>query len=100
MTQKHVFDPETGTYIPVVSVSVNDVIYDPESDYEEEWSSYDLDDPVPSKETEGDAALYPPNTFYVESQTVRTATDGSTVVDVIIEIDDDEAVEYEVRVTK
>lgn len=42
-----------------------------------------------------------PGSFEVITQTVRTAPDGSQVVDIVIEVEEVEgAVKYEVRVTK
>lgn len=42
-----------------------------------------------------------PGTFEIISQTVRTAPDGSQVIDVVIEVEEvDGAVKYEVRITK
>lgn len=45
--------------------------------------------------------LYPPDSVTVVSQTVRIASDGRAVVDVVLEIDSNIAgVTYDVRVTK
>lgn len=42
-----------------------------------------------------------PGTFEVISQTLRTAPDGTQVVDVVVDVEDIEgAVKYEVRITK
>lgn len=42
-----------------------------------------------------------PGTFVIVSQTIRTAPDGTQVVDVVAEVEDVEgAVKYEVRITK
>lgn len=45
--------------------------------------------------------LEPPSEFVILSQTVRTAPDGTQVVDVVIEIEDmPGAVDYQPRITK
>lgn len=48
-----------------------------------------------------DEELDVPGSFEILSQTIRTAPDGSQVVDVVIDVEEVEgAVKYEVRITK
>jgi hypothetical protein len=63
-----------------------DTLYDDDSQLDEDESSDELD---------------VPGTFVIISQTVRTAPDGSQVVDVVIDVEEVEGAEkYEVRITK
>lgn len=57
-----------------------------------------IDGPIPS---EPDTDLRAPSSFSVIEQKVRISPGGQTVVDVIIEIEDVEAIkDYETRITK
>lgn len=61
-----------------------------------------IDDDESSTEDDGfDDELEVPGTFEVISQTIRTAADGSQVVDVIIDVEEVEGADkYEIRITK
>jgi hypothetical protein len=61
----------------------------------------DFDDDTDDDDDLDEDGLGVPDGFTIVDQQVRTASDGSQVVDVIIEIDDiDGALNYEVRLTK
>lgn len=75
--------------------------------YLEDSVDFDLqDDSASEEESErddkwGQEELQPPDSMTVVSQTLRTAKDGSQVVDVVIEVPDvPGAVNYEVRISK
>lgn len=106
MSKDFVFDPTTGGFVPSprsmdeIDSSAPQIVEDP---VDTEFVPEQEDDDSFEQNPGGDSAetLHAPETFYVLSQTVRTNPDGSTVVDVIIEVDDDtDSTEYEVRVTK
>lgn len=80
--------------LPPVEPAQDDygVIYQSEEYDEEDDSDEDL---------EGEDFLEVPNELVILSQTVRTAPDGSQVIDVVIDVEETiGAVDYEVRVTK
>ena len=106
MSKDFVFDSTTGNFVPSpktmeeIDESAPQSADDP---VDTEFVPLQEDDEAFSYNPGGDSAeaLRPPETFYVLDQTIRTAPDGSTVVDVVIEVEDgSNSTEYEVRVTK
>ncbi|HEY6019984.1 MAG TPA: hypothetical protein VIY48_08795, partial [Candidatus Paceibacterota bacterium] len=60
-----------------------------------------VDDAVTSTDGNATPTLLPPNNVSVVSQTVRVATDGRSVVDVVLEVDDIPGViQFDVRLSK
>lgn len=114
MSSNYTFDPELGVFVYTVPAISDDEapFTDAQATQTLEATQSTIDDEIREVSEEdfffdivpgGTApeALHPPETFYVGSQTVRTNPDGSTVVDVVIQIDDgSDSAEYEVRVTK
>lgn len=100
------FDPNLD--IPVdlknarvgVRADVVEDIPDPDADIDIQEDTLD-DDDSQLDEDESSDELDVPGTFVIVSQTVRTAPDGSQVVDVVIDVEEVEgAAKYEVRITK
>lgn len=104
----------------------NDIIFDPQLqipeglvgakhgtvDDERNTSSLDVlpededffpltDDDDSNEDLEGEDFLEVPNELVILSQTVRTAPDGTQIVDVVIDVEETSgAADYQVRVTK
>ncbi len=104
MSKDFVFDPASGNFVPApksmedAAQSAPQVPDDPIST--EFVSEQPLDDAF-EQNPGGDSSevLGAPETFYVLAQKVRSNPDGSSVIDVIIEVEDSsDSTEYEVRV--
>ncbi len=98
MAKEYSFDPESGTFVPLENIVVG-----PEDDVDETAflliEGEEESDDIPGGTAAG--VLHPPETFSVISQTVRLRPGSSSVVDVLIEVDDGmDLNEYEVRLTK
>lgn len=100
------FDPNLD--IPVglknarVSVSPDSTeeLPDPDADIDFQTDTLDDDDSELDEDEVGDE-LGVPGTFEIVEQTVRTAPDGTQVVDIVIDVEEVEgAVKYEVRIAK
>lgn len=73
---------------------------EPDADIDVQSETLDDDDSAIDEDESGDG-LDVPGTFEIISQTVRTAPDGSQVIDIVIDVEEVEnAVKYEVRITK
>lgn len=89
-------------YVPDGLKNTTTVYTDTEDDL---WSdeNYDLQNDIDDLEDEDIIAdrLPAPESIYVISQTIRTSSDGTQVVDVEIEVEDvPGALNYEIRLTK
>lgn len=79
---------------------VTDEVGEPDADIDVQEDTLN-DDDSQIDEDEIDDELGVPGTFSIISQTVRTAPDGTQVVDIVIDVEEVEgAVKYEVRITK
>lgn len=75
-------------------------IPDPDADIDIQDETL-IDDDSQIDEDEIGNELGVPASLYIVSQTVHTAPDGRLVVDVVIEVEEvEDAVDYEVRITK
>ena len=98
MVKEYQFDPETGSFI-LTSTAVQ-----AEKDTGDEEPFVVVDnvddlDVLPGGTAPG--KVYPPESFYVLTQTVRLLPGGGTAVDVLIQVDDNaDTNEYEVRLSK
>lgn len=102
-----IIDP--SFYVPPETIGV-DFIYDGADEYSDELiqpddTIDDIDSYIGYDEDESDYTPDEPELdspdFTVVSQTVRIAPDGTSVVDVLISVDDvPGAIDYDVRVTK
>lgn len=79
---------------------VNDELAEPDADIDFQDDTISDDDSELNEDEVSDA-LDVPGTFTIVSQTVRTAANGQQVVDIVIDVEEvDNAVKYEVRMTK
>jgi hypothetical protein len=100
------FDPNLDIpegLINVKVVSRPDVIIEvgePDADIDIQDDTLNDDDSLLDEDSD-DEELAVPGTYVIVSQTVRTAPDGTQVVDVVIDVEEvDGAEKYEVRITK
>lgn len=83
-----------------ISPDTIEEIPDPDADIDFQTETL-IDEESELNEEEVGDELAVPGTFEIISQTVRTAPDGSQVVDIVIDVEEVEgAVKYEVRITK
>lgn len=100
------FDPNLDIPLDLKNVRVSirpDVVNDapvPDADIDVQEDTLE-DDESQLDDDETDDDLGVPGSYAIVSQTVRTAPDGSQVVDVVIDVEDIEgASKYDVRITK
>lgn len=99
------FDPNLDIPIGLKNARVTilpdrDDVPDPNADIDFQTETYIDEESELGEEEVGDE-LDVPGTFFIVSQLIRTAPDGSQVVDVVIDVEEVEgAIKYEVRITK
>lgn len=100
------FDPNLDIPVNLKNARVSSLpdavsdIADPEADIDVQEDTFDDDDSLLDDDI-NDEELATPGTYVIVSQTVRTAQDGTQVVDVVIDVEEvDGAEKYEVRITK
>lgn len=100
------FDPNLDIPIDLKNTRISTLpdvvqeIAEPDADINIQDETLDDEDSQIDEDEAGDI-LDVPGTYVIVSQTVRTAPDGTQVVDVVIDVEEVEGAEkYEVRITK
>ena len=102
MVKAYVFNSESGSFVPNPEIS-SDQSDRLSQDSEIDAATLDeIDQDSEQDDTPGGTGvgmLLPPDTFTIE-QTVKNNPDGSTTVDVVVVIQDEKNLQYEVRVSR
>lgn len=98
------FDPRLPIPLGLKNVIIKELPDDevpPDLFNSEEWDEGLDDEDSEIDDDQIDEELDVPGSFEIISQTIRTAPDGTQVVDVVVDVEEVEgAVNYEVRITK